>query len=158
MRTSHSLLCVVIGLVGCAAGRAPATYGNFISTPAKLDEKLMADDVVRRMAMLYPPARSSIQMRQATPDVFGATLTAALRQKGYALTEFGSGLKTTSLEISKPFQARAPGNLALSYLVDQSMEAGMYRVTVLINDQSLSRLYQAKDGSLVPAGYWVRKE
>lgn len=158
MRTSKLLLFVVTGIAGCAGGHAPATYGNFIPIPAKFDEKVVADDVVRKIAVLYPPARTSITMRQATPDAFGTSLTAALRVKGYALAEFGSGQKTADPETDALSRPPANGNLAFAYLVDQPLEAGMYRVTVLINDQSLSRVYQAKDGSLVPAGYWVRKE
>ena len=158
MRTLAALLLVGIGLAGCANRHAPATYGNFIDVPEKFDGTVMADDVAGKMVALFPPARTSIKMRQTTLDAFGAALTAALRAKGYALAEFDPDRRTVSLESGAPAQPPPADNLALAYLVDQPLESGLYRVTVLINDQSLSRLYQAKDGSLVPAGYWVRKE
>lgn len=158
MRMLAALLLVGIGLAGCANRSVPATYENFIDVPAKFDGKVMADDVADKMVVLFPPARTSIKMRQTTLDAFGATLAAALRGKGYALAEFDPSRRTLKPEAGAPVQPQATDNIALAYLVDQPMEAGLYRVTVLINYQSLSRLYQAKDGSLVPAGYWVRKE
>lgn len=158
MRLLPSLLIVAICLAGCAGRRAPAAHGNFIDVPATLDEKAMADDVARKMAMLYPPAHTGIKMQQATPDAFGAALAAALRSQGYALAEFNPRGSGTGPESGVPFQTSNSGNLAVAYLVDQPLEPGMYRVTVLINEQSLSRLYEARHGSVVPAGYWVRKE
>lgn len=158
MRMPSNLLFIALGLAGCAGRHVPATYGNFIDVPAQLDEKVMADDVVRKITVLYPPAHTSFTMQQATPDAFGATLTAALRSKGYALAEFDPRPLSAKPTARESARSPATGNLALTYLVDQPMEAGLYRVTVLINDQSLSRLYQARDGSLVPAGYWMRKE
>jgi hypothetical protein len=158
MRRLAALLLVGIGLTGCANRHAPATYGNFIDVPEKFDGTVMADDVAGKMVALFPPARTSIKMRQTTLDAFGATLTAALRAKGYALAEFDPDRRAVNVEAGAPIQPPATDNLALAYLVDQPLDAGLYRVTILINEQSLSRLYQAKDGSLVPAGYWVRKE
>lgn len=158
MRTLAALLLVGIGLAGCANRHAHATYGNFIDVPEKFDGKVMAEDVAGKMVALFPPARTSIKMRQTTLDAFGTTLTATLRRKGYALAEFDPGGRTVSQEAGAPSRPPATDNLALAYLVDQPLDAGLYRLTVLINEQSLSRLYRAKDGSLVPAGYWVRKE
>ncbi|MEG2900603.1 MAG: hypothetical protein RR983_09825 [Massilia sp.] len=34
----------------------------------------------------------------------------------------------------------------------------MYRVTILVNSQTLSRVYQSSGGAVTPAGAWVRKE
>lgn len=158
MRSPISLLGIAIVLAACAGGRTSEPYGNFIHAPTKLGEKAMANDVAGKIAMLYPPARTSIKMRQATPDAFGATLTTALRGKGYALAEFVPGQRTTDPTSKAAATPAKTSDLAVAYLVDQPMETGVYRVTVLLNDESLSRVYQAKDGNLVPAGYWVRKE
>lgn len=152
------LLIAAVSCAGCAGRHAVATYGNFTQIHAPADNRMMVDDVVSKIATLFPPAHTSIKMRQTTPDAFGATLTAALRGKGYALSEFDPSRNTRNPVSGAPAQHPAADNLTLAYLVDQPLEAGFYRVTVLINEQSLSRLYQAKDGSLVPAGYWVRKE
>lgn len=158
MRMLTSIVFVAIGIAGCASQHAPASYGNFVAVPTQLDEQVMADDVARKMAVLYPPARSSIAMRQATPDVFGTTLTASLRGQGYALAEFDSGSRSTNQGKNALAQRSATGDLKVAYVVDQPLSTDLYRVTVFINDQSLSRFYQSKGGSLVPAGCWVRKE
>lgn len=158
MRALITLVFAVIGLAGCASRHAPGVLGNFIQAPVQANDRMMADDVASKLGALYAPARSSIKMQQATPDVFGATLIAALRRKGYALAEFdvAEGERKADREAAAP--PATAGNLALAYVVDQPLQSDVYRVTVHINDQSLSRLYQAKDGTLVPAGYWVRKE
>lgn len=144
------LLFSAIGLSGCAGGHAPAAFGNFVQGPQTANDRMMADDVAIKLGVLYPPAHTRFAIQQATPDVFGATLIGALRSRGYALAEFNPGRPDA--------HPAGTGDLALAYVLDQPVESGIYRVTVLINDQSLSRLYQAKDGSIVPAGYWVRKE
>jgi hypothetical protein len=157
MRTLTTMVLAIISLAGCAGTHTPAVFGNFIEAPVHANDKMMAGDVASKLGALYPPARTSIKMQQATPDVFGATLIAALRGKGYALAEFDAGQSVDTLDGSAATQTSAD-NLALAYVVDQPLNAGVYRVTVLVNGQSLSRLYQARDGSIVPAGYWVRKE
>jgi len=145
-----TLLLSAISLTGCAGVLAPAAVGNFVQGSQTAAGKEMADDVARKLVALYPPAHTRFAVQQATPDAFGATLVAALRSRGYALAEFSR---------ERPVSQRADkGELSLAYVIDQPVEKGIYRVTVLISDQSLSRLYQAKDGSIVPAGYWVRKE
>lgn len=150
MRTLVMLALVGMSLAGCASHRAPPVYGNFVQGAAPADSKMMADDVARKLVSLYPPARMRIRLGLATPDHFGAMLVAALRTSGYAVAEFKPGASTGS-----PGQE---SDVALAYLVDQPLEAGLYRVTVLVNSQSLSRLYQATDGTIAPAAYWVRKE
>lgn len=136
-------------LAGCASGPPPALYGNFVKVAVPANDKMMAHDAAKKMAALYPPARTRINLQQATPDAFGTTLVAALRTKGYALAEIKNAQATA------PHQA---DELAVAYVVDQPLEASLYRVTLLINSQSLSRLYQVKDGAIAPAGYWIRKE
>ena len=144
------LLFSAIGLTGCAGAHAPAAVGNFVQGPQTATDTVMADDVARKLVALYPPAHTRFAIQQATPDIFGAALIASLRGKGYALAE--------SSRRGPVGQPASTGELPLAYVIDQPMENDIYRVTVLISDQSLSRLYQAKDGSIVPAGYWVRKE
>ncbi|MES3021685.1 MAG: conjugal transfer protein TrbH [Pseudomonadota bacterium] len=145
------LAVVAMSLAGCASGPAPTVFGNFVKGTAPADGRTMADDVAKKLTALYPPAQTRINLQQVTPDAFGTTLVVALRTKGYALAEFKKGPIAGA--------ANQAGEIALAYVVDQPMEAGLYRVTVFINSQSLSRLYQAaKDGAISPAGSWVWKE
>jgi len=143
---------------GCASSPTPATLGNFAERDTPAGDKLMADDAAKQLAALYPPASTRINLQLATPDAFGASLVAALRVKGYALGEFQPVPAPDARGGAMTSVAGQPGDIALAYVVDQPIDARTYRVTVLLNSQSLSRLYQMKDGALAPAGYWVRKE
>ena len=161
MRKFLFLALLLAGLAGCAT--APAPYGNFVQNSAQANDKKMVDDLVKKLAALYPPASTRFDLQQATPDYFGVYLVESLRAKGYAVLEFKPEPKTATAAASEASSAPAatatPG-LPLTYIVDQAKGSDLYRVTVTINrQQSLDRAYQvAQDGVLYPAGYWVRKE
>ena len=54
--------------------------------------------------------------------------------------------------------ATATAGKPLRYILDQA-ESNLYRVTLLVGNQSLTRAYSAaQNGTLYPAGAWVRKE
>ena len=151
----RTLLAMLLAAsAGCATKPASAVYGSFVPQAPPSDSKYMANDVVAKLVAMYPPARTRISLRHATPDGFGASLVGALRTKGYALSEFKTGPSAGAA--ARP--SLAAGDLALAYVVDQPRDTGLYRVTVLINGQSLSRVYLAKDGTMKSAGSWVRKE
>lgn len=122
----------------------------------------MADDVVKKLVALYPPAKTTITLQHATTDAFGSALITSIRTKGYALTEFKAEppaspqASPVAAKVVPP--ARGTTNLSLAYIVDQARDSDLVRLTLLINTQSLSRVYQVKDGTLNAAGYWVRKE
>lgn len=149
MHKTTLLMSLLVGLAGCATAPEQASFGSFVQTPNASDDKAMADDAVKKLIALYPPARTRFNLQHVTADTFGANLVTALRAKGYALAEV------------KPSAQAAPaaaGEQALSYIVDQPLDPGLYRVTILINKQTLSRVYQSNSGALAPAGAWVRKE
>ncbi len=143
------LLCLALGLAGCAATPVPATHGSFIQAPMAGDNEAMVNDVVKKLTALYPPAKTRFNLQHATPDTFGMHLVTALRGKGYAVAEVKPGVEAS------PVPA---GEQSLAYIVDQPLAAGLYRVTLLIKSQTLSRVYQSANGTLAPAGAWVRKE
>jgi hypothetical protein len=147
-----SLMAALLG--GCAGRRQVATHGNFVKDALPAGDGVVANDVVRTVGKLFPPARTCITLQHATPDAFGTSLVAALRTKGYGLAEFKPQRdpKDAAASLCKS------GDLALAYVLDQPLEADIYRVTVHLNSQSVSRLYRLKDGTIVPAGYWIRKE
>lgn len=154
MRRSISLLVLIVILGGCTTTKAPAGYGNVTRGANAADDRKMAKDVAAKLSALFPPAYNKLRLKHGTADVFGTTLVDSLRKKGYALSEFNA--KARSGAAAKP---GAPnGDLNLAYIVDQPLEPGLVRVTLFINAQSLSRLYQSKGGDIAPAGYWVRKE
>lgn len=162
MRKFLLLASFLVGLAGCAtAPPAPSAYGNFIPNSVRANDKKVVDDVVKKLAALYPPASTRFDLQHVTPDFFGTYLVESMRAKGYAVLEF----KPESVPASAASSASGPAavvpatpGLLLSYIVDQDND--LYRVTLAINrQQSLARVYQvAPDGVLYPAGYWVRKE
>ncbi len=151
MKTVSFLALLLAGLSGCATRTVPPAHGSFLPSTGTADyDQRMAKDVVQKLVALYPPARTRFNLQHAAPDAFGSALVDTLRAKGYALAEFKPGAADTS--------APSSADLSMTYVVDQPLDAGLYRVTVQIDKQSLSRLYQGRDGALAPAGYWVRKE
>lgn len=144
------LPCLLLAsLAGCrTTATKPPSYGSFVTSSSPAYEKAVVDDVVKRLVMAYPPARTRLNLQQPATDAFGSALVASMRTKGYALGEY-------------PAAARAPAAAdayTFAYVFDQPAGTGLYRVTLLINNQALSRVYETKDGAMVPAGYWVRKE
>ena len=150
-----ALLCAV-ALAGCAA--APSPYGDFArEAPAGYD-RTVVEDAVRQLTAVYPPAHTRFDLQQPAPDPFGTVLMQALRAKGYAVQEAGSSPAAPN-KTARGDGATAPGAPAvfpLRYVFDQA--ADLYRVTLLVGDQSLTRAYLAQQGAMYPAGAWVRKE
>ena len=151
-------------LAGCATPELPA-YGNFTHSAPAAMEQTLADDAAKQLAALYPPASTRLDLQQATPDAFGSRLVESLRAKGYALLEFKPGSKTAALPSTATATATATttdmaagAGKPLRYIVDQ-LDANLYRLTLQVGDQSLTRAYApAQSGTLRPAGAWVRKE
>jgi hypothetical protein len=142
---------LVVGLAGCAAQQA-SMYGNFLGNAPVEFQQPLVDAAVQQLAALYPPGRTRFDLQQATPDAFGLALVAALRAKGYGLQEFKPAAATVQA------QPAETGGQPLAYLLDQAAGADLYRLTLVLGNQSLSRVYVAQQGRLQPAGAWVRKE
>jgi hypothetical protein len=155
-------LAGLVSLAGCATPERSA-YGNFTQSAPAAMEQTLADDAVKQLVVLYPPATTRLDLQQATPDAFGSRLVESLRAKGYALLEFKPGAKTAALPATATATDRATDRTAsagkpLRYILDQ-FDANLYRLTVRVGDQSLTRAYApAQSGTLRPAGAWVRKE
>lgn len=147
MRTATLPVLLLACLAGCSAtNKRTAGYGSY-ATVSPADEKVVVQDVVKRLTGVYPPARTRLNLRHPATDPFGTALVATMRTKGYALDEY----KATPA-------APAPGSYAFAYVFDQLAGTDLYSVTLFFNHEALSRVYATKDGALTPAGYWVRKE
>jgi len=149
-----TLLCA-LGLAGCAS--TPAPYGNFIGEAPAGYDLIVAQDAARQLAAIYPPAHTRFELQQATADAFGTRLTASLRARGYAVREAvpSPAAQDGSAGKEQNPAAAAPA-LRLRYVLDRA--ADLYRVTLEIGEQSMSRAYLAQNDALRPAGTWVRKE
>ena len=143
----------VLALGGCAT---TGQYGNFVPPTATVDQQQLAREAVQQLAVLYPPAKTRLELQQATPDAFGQALVLTLRERGYALLEFDpASAKAQATAASEP---ASPAALPLRYVLDQAGDSNLYRLTLLVGHQSITRPYLVQDGSFAPAGYWVRKE
>ena len=143
----------VLALGGCAT---TGQYGNFVPPTATVDQQQLAREAVQQLAVLYPPAKTRLELQQATPDAFGQALVLTLRERGYALLEFNpASAKAQATAASEP---ASPAALPLRYVLDQAGDSNLYRLTLLVGHQSITRPYLVQDGSFAPAGYWARKE
>lgn len=132
---------------GCATH---SEYGNFIAKNENINQEKIAEDTIKQIVKLYPPAKTQFEIKQITPDFFGGFLVNGLRNRGYALQEF-------ALE-DKGETKRASNGLPLYYILDKFSGTNMYRVTVIIGNQSLTRPYSQEADGLMPLGSWIRKE
>lgn len=159
---SAVVVAALAGLAGCAT---QGPYGNYAA--ASLDaNKTMADATVAQLVSLYPPAHTRLNLQQPTKDAYGAALLTALRDKGYSVLEYSpqpQAAPVTSASDAATANALAaatsmPG-FPLRYVVDSPESMSLYRVTVQVGAQSISRAFVvATNGKLYPAGAWVRKE
>ncbi|MBE4026198.1 conjugal transfer protein TrbH [Vibrio parahaemolyticus] len=155
-----------LALVGCASH---TPYGNFVENPTGLNQQKIANDTIEQITSLYPPAKTRFEIKQATPDAFGTALVRGLRDKGYALLEFDPETAKAAQRTSSRPNESAPEvkvktpvqqgfGLPIYYVFDQFSGTNMYRVTVMVGNESITRPYAQENGTVVPMGYWVRKE
>ncbi len=141
-----AVLILVLAATGCATTSGPTQYGNYLKDqPISVDQQI-ANDALKQLAMLYPPAKTHLTLKQPTPDVFGSELVKGLREAGYALQEYSPKADTVD------------AGLPLMYVLDQAKEDRLYRLTIQIGNQAINRPYRQEQGTVTPAGYWARKE
>jgi len=155
------MLGVGLLFTGCFS---PSPYGYLVKggVPPQMPERL-AQDTVTRMAALYPPALTRLVFTHAATDPYGVALIEALRRKGYGVMEHRVNRRatlTTREDMPGPVQSAVSHTEGLSfgYVIDGPFEPRLYRVTVFIGSQSLSRAYHMDDQVIAQAGAWVRKE
>ena len=152
MRKVTFLALLLAGLCGCATTQS--RYGNFLPPTPAAYHKTMAEDAVKQLQILYPPASTRFDLQQTTPDNFGATLVESMRVKGYALLE-----SKPELPVQRSNEAtNSPTGLSLRYILDQVNSLNLYRVTLLVGQQAMTRAYRVQDSTVHPAGLWSRKE
>jgi type IV secretion system protein TrbH len=158
-------LAVVLGigllLAGCIS---PSPYGYLVTgaVPPLMPEQL-AQDTVTRMEALYPPAHTRLTLTHPATDAYGLALIEALRRKGYGVMESHvTTRRTPSTREDRPGPIQPAvsqkAGIPLRYVVDGPFEPNLYRLTVLIGNQSLSRVYRMDEQRIAQAGAWVRKE
>lgn len=144
MRFFIALFIVTLNLVGCATTQV----GNFATAPADAYQT-MVDDTVTRLTGLYPPARTCFQINQKIRDPFGALLVKSLRLKGYSVID------SPSKKIKNQIVNNA---ISFAYIVDSPRSPALYRVSIMIGCNAISRAYAFNQGHLYPSGSWAYKE
>ena len=134
-------LIIVLVLAGCAVNKGQ----NFNVAPhlTEVEQRQIVGDAVKKLSEIYPPAKTQLSLQLSDQDSFGVMLVHDLREQGYAVQE---GSQEPSKDSS---------GLSVRYILDQA--DALYRVTVTIGSDSLSRPYSEQNGALIPAGYWVHK-
>lgn len=174
MRSRFPLVAPVLlalALGGCATTKP---YGNFVAASVTLDPQPLAAQAVGQLAALWPPARTRFELKQPTPDAFGVALVGKLRTAGYAVLEAGptkpsaaggaaqerrrEGAPEESQDGEAAAGTPAPVALPLRYVLDRDADSGLYRLTLWVGSQSITRPYLEQDRTLMAAGYWTRKE
>lgn len=152
MRSRYLLLAsIIVPLAsGCLplASREQPSYGNQVgnSGPAVMTATLVTDTVAQ-VSALYPPTAAGFYLLQDAPDAFGKGLVQGLRQQGYQI-----------LSASDVVGPHLPPGLKLAYLVDAPPGTDVYRITVFIGPDSISRAYvPTATGAVAPAGPWSRR-
>lgn len=143
MNTTKIICTLALILCGCAT--VPQT-SNFV---ADGDQAPIATDAVQQLASLYAPAHTALALQQPTSDPFGQALVQGLRARGYQVAEY---VPANPREDAPRPQAGTP----LRYVLDAAGD--IYRLTLFVGDQAISRPYTAQAGSFTPAGAWSRKE
>ena len=160
------ILVPVLLLTGCVT---TPPYGSFIENPSPAFDQYsmaMAEDVAGQIARLYPAASTQFDMQHAATDPFGEALLDKLRIKGYAVSE---AVPAGSIFALNPEQDKKTADnpvevtdsvprsgLALRYIIDHSND--LYHVSILIDDQRLTRAFVAQSDHIAPAGLWVRRQ
>ena len=165
-----ALVCItgLLLLGGCAMTQP---YGSFIQNPPPAFDqysKVMADDVANQIGRLYPAATTQFDLRHNANDAFGQALIDKLRSDGFAVLENTTPANPFLAAIHSQEKIENSNNtpiieesirnhgLKLGYIIDQSGD--LYHVSILVEDQQLTRAFIVQSGQIQPAGLWVRKE
>lgn len=168
LRATLVSISILILLSGCAMNQP---YGSFIQNPSPAFSqysKVMADDVADQIGRLYPAASTQFDLRHNANDPFGQALIDKLRSDGFAVLENTTLANPFLAAVQSPENTENSNNvpvreestqnhgLTLGYIIDQSDD--LYHVSILIEDQQLTRAFIVQSGQIQPAGSWVRKE
>ncbi|WP_115329739.1 conjugal transfer protein TrbH [Legionella busanensis] len=131
------ILWLAVMLSSCTGIR----YGNFTPVSQSRDAYL-AQDAVAQLRQVYPPAQHTFCINQKVKDAFGMNLMYELRKKGYGV-----------IETNCPKQ-----KANLFYVVDEIEPRNLYRTSLYIGSQTLSKVYAQTNKKLLPVSAWSHKE
>jgi hypothetical protein len=154
------VLLLAVLLLSNLSGCATQPYGSFIDDLSPAAGEIMAEDVVAQLLPLYLPATTQFRLRHRSHDPFGMALLDKLRSQGYAVQEM---VKTSPLQTgdnglsgNDPVSTNSLNGRALAYIIDRV--GNWYHVSILVDEQQLSRAFVAQADGFVPAGVWLHRQ
>lgn len=132
---------IILLLIGFLTNCTSLRYGNFTQASHGVFE-LMAKDTAAQLGHVYPPAKNRLCLSQKVSDPFGMRLIELLRKQGFGVME----------------KANSSREANFFYVVDEPIPRSLYRVSVFVGEQSLSRAYSLQHGVLAPVSSWSHKE
>lgn len=134
-------VAIVISLcAGCAS-----QYGSTVKNNSDANE-IIAIDSLKKLAELYLPAKTTFSLAHpvSEKDIFAQTLISGLRDRGYAVEEFKKGI--------------SPTGVPLRISLDELRGEELFRVSLLVDDQVITRAYRNDAGLITQASAWAFKE
>lgn len=140
-----------LALTVCAGCRQQSPYGNF----AKVESVELVEDAMAVLKVNYLPAKTRLVLIHDVEDVFGQSLIESMRHDGYAVADFSPPDKYAAT----PDQ---PAGLGFGYVIDRVNRGDELRLTLMVGDEALSRLYVTQRTGdrleYIPVGLWVRRQ
>ncbi len=153
MRLQILILVLLFVLSSCATTQ----YGNHVQNDSSTHNKVMAGDAAHQLLQLYPPASTRFNMRHAFDDSFGLAFLEYLRSGGYAVQEHKQQSDLIKTDVDADTDAdQGNKHIALAYILDESSE--IYRLSLLVDEQKLTRAYAPHEDTIYAAGHWLRME
>jgi len=145
---SFILILILLLLSGCATTQ----YGNYVQNDSSAHNNVMASDAAYQLLQHYPAASTRFELQHVAEDSFGVAFVEYLRSGGYAVQEYKpSKFATTNTD------ARVDNKgIALAYILDDSSD--IYRLSLTVDEQRLTRAYTPDQDKILPAGHWLRME
>jgi len=139
MKNLITLIFVAL-LSACAS---QAQFGNFTKSNGQQREfsTVLATESVAQLHSSYAPASTTFSLIHPAKDEYGQQLIQQLRDKGFAVAEFGTG------STGQP----------LSYVVDYVGDNAIL-VTLRVGQSVTARMFDTKNNRLTATGNWSRLE
>jgi len=123
-----------------------------------INEDYIAKDAVNQLRKIFPPAKTHLNFICAPKDQLGTFLIEELRLKGYAVTEsktkvFFGNSKVAEIKNNKIEDEPTKVN----YIYDELHDEGCIRLTLIIGNKMLSRVYYVDVNGIGPSGQWTYK-
>ena len=147
---THSIFILMLTLLllsGCATTR----YGNYVQNDSSAHNNVMASDAAYQLLQHYPPASTRFELQHVAEDSFGAAFVDYLRSGGYAVQEYQSS-KFAAMDTTETDNK----GIALAYILDDTSD--IYRLSLTVDEQRLTRAYTPDQDKILPAGHWLRME